>query len=75
MAGNKRMLGIFIIDILSSYASKKKPMTQSEIIDKLDKKYQARWTPATHKIRPNTLPYCCSLTPQHFSNDISIQLH
>lgn len=47
MAGNKRMLGIFIIDILSSYASKKKPMTQSEIIDKLDKKYQARCTRST----------------------------
>jgi len=47
MAGNKRMLGTFIIDILSSYASKKKPMTQSEIIDKLDKDYQERCTRST----------------------------
>ena len=47
MAGNKRMLGMRIIDILGRCASKKKPMTQSQIIDKMDNEYQESCTRST----------------------------
>ena len=45
--GNKRMLGIQILDIISRCASKKKPLTQQQIIDKLNDEYQTSCTRST----------------------------
>ncbi len=38
--GSKRLLSLWIFDILNQYSSKKNPMTQQKIIEKLQEKYQ-----------------------------------
>lgn len=45
--GNKRMLGIQILDIFSRYSSKKSPLTHKQIIDKLNSQYHVTCTRST----------------------------
>ena len=45
--GSKRMLNMWILDILSQFSSKKRPMTYQRIIEELKKKYQFGCTRST----------------------------